>query len=504
MGLHPSGERQGTTGKRPIRVSGFAADVLKLASGTTIAQVVVLASAPVLTRLYAPDAFGTWALFMAITSVTGVIASLCYQLAIVVAENDDAGAALVWAGSALAILSGIVVLVVCALLPESILARFGAEGIAAFPLMAALATSLWGVYNCLNYWFTRTRQFGILATTRVASSTATAATQIGGALLGAANATSLAAGSVAGYFVNTLALAARAARDDRHTLARGLNLKRILLQLRSHWRFPVFTLWSELMIAVSWQIPTLVLAAYFASTVVGYYALAFRILALPMSLLGVAIGQVFFRRAVIARDSGELDEVVRGVFSVLVNLGLVPFAVLTVAGRDIFVVAFGSPWAEAGVYTQILAIFTLVWFISTPLGSLYLVLARQGQLAWLNGIILVSRFGSLVIGGWLGNARLGLALCAVSGVLVYGYMNQHIMTLSGVPWIEAWRIIGRCSLHAVLPCGLVVAAVMAGLSSMWVMAASVVAVLISMTRAFITGREVLRRDDTEAGDAVET
>ncbi len=501
MKSHPGSERQDAGQKRRVRPEGFAADVLKLASGTTIAQIVVLASAPVLTRLYEPQAFGAWALFLAITGVTGVIACLGYQLAIVVAEDDDAGAALLWASSALAILSGAVVLLVCGLLPGSVLERFGGEEIAAYAPLAAFATSLWGVYNALNYWFTRTSRFGVLATTRVTSSVVTAAAQIGGGLLGAANPTMLVAGSLTGTLANTLALGTRAVAVDRRTLARSLRLTRIAEQVRRHWRFPAFTLWSELMIAVSWQVPALALGAYFTSTIVGYYALAFRVLALPMNLIGVAIGQVFYRRAAIARDAGGLDGVVRGVFSVLVNVGLVPFVVLAIAGRDIFEVAFGSPWAEAGVYAQILSIFTLVWFISTPLATLFLVLNRQGRLAWLNAVILVTRLGSFVVGGWMGNARLGVALCAVSGVLVYGYMNQYVMRLSGVPWADAWRIMGRAVLRALLPCGLVAAVVMADAASEWVLAASAIAVAASTIRAFFDGRDLLRRQGAEDREA---
>lgn len=50
---------------RPIsteKKSSFAGDVLKLVSGTTIAQAIGVLATPLLTRLYAPEAFGTLAL----------------------------------------------------------------------------------------------------------------------------------------------------------------------------------------------------------------------------------------------------------------------------------------------------------------------------------------------------------------------------------------------------------------------------------------------------------
>ena len=65
--------------RKPSHVSSFAADVLKLVSGTTFAQVVTILASPLLTRLYGPEAFGFLALFTSITSIIGVIA--CMPLA---------------------------------------------------------------------------------------------------------------------------------------------------------------------------------------------------------------------------------------------------------------------------------------------------------------------------------------------------------------------------------------------------------------------------------------
>lgn len=479
-----------TRGQRPRR-GGFATDILKLASGTTVAQVVVLSAAPVLTRLYEPSEFGAWALFTAVTSVTTVLACLRYDLSIVLPKSDDEGAALLWGSLAVAVLTSGIVLVVFLLLPKSVLAHLGAEGISGYVPLVALATGIGGAFNALNYWHTRKRSFGNLATARVATTTVTAAAQIGGALLGSGSATTLVRGSLAGNWVATLALAVRAAVNDWRTLARALKLRGILSELRRHWRFPIYNSWTAVMNQVSWVLPALVLGSYFSSSVVGYYSLGWRILALPMSLVGTAIGQVFYQRAAVAREAGRLDVLVRGAFSVLVDVGLIPFVVLAFAGQDIFEFAFGLRWAEAGVYVQILSIYTLVWFIAAPLSNLYLVLDRQGAALWLSAVILVSRLGSLLIGGWLGDARLGLAIFAITGVVVYGYMNQFVMTESGVPWADAWRVIGRASLHAILPCGVVLAVVIADLGNAWVFAFSAGAVAASTVRAFVVWRGAL-------------
>jgi len=41
-------------------------------TGTTIAQAIPIAISPILTRLYTPEDFGVFALFIAITSIFGI------------------------------------------------------------------------------------------------------------------------------------------------------------------------------------------------------------------------------------------------------------------------------------------------------------------------------------------------------------------------------------------------------------------------------------------------
>ena len=67
----------------------FAFDVLTLAGGTTFAQIITILSVPVLTRLYGPQDFGVWTLYISITSIISVIACLRYEYSIMLPESDE-------------------------------------------------------------------------------------------------------------------------------------------------------------------------------------------------------------------------------------------------------------------------------------------------------------------------------------------------------------------------------------------------------------------------------
>jgi len=68
--------------------SASARHVLTLMTGTTLAQAIALAISPILTRLYAPEQFGVFALYLSIVALLAIVATGRYELAIVLPESD--------------------------------------------------------------------------------------------------------------------------------------------------------------------------------------------------------------------------------------------------------------------------------------------------------------------------------------------------------------------------------------------------------------------------------
>lgn len=65
----------------PLRKqTSFRGDVLRLVSGTGIAQLIAILAAPILTRINGPKAFGVAALFASLTAIISVVACLRCEL----------------------------------------------------------------------------------------------------------------------------------------------------------------------------------------------------------------------------------------------------------------------------------------------------------------------------------------------------------------------------------------------------------------------------------------
>ena len=289
-----------------------------------------------------------------------------------------------------------------------------------------------GALLAFNYWNSRKKHFGRLSVARVFQSVTTTSTQLGSGYIGYGNGGSLIGASVAGFTMSSLALAGQIWREDSHLLRQNINWFGIRQALKRYSKFPLYDTWASLLNIISWQLPTLLLSNFFSASVVGYYALAFRLISLPMNFIGRSIGQVFFQRASVAKSSGKLAEVVEETFSHLVKVSMFPILILTLTGQDIFVLAFGEQWRESGIYVQILGGWSFFWFIASPISTLFTVLERQQDLLYIQTGIFISRLLSLSIGGYFFNEKLALALFSISGIFLYGYKASFAIYISGV------------------------------------------------------------------------
>lgn len=414
------------------RETTFAGDVLKLVSGTGIAHGLSILAAPVLTRLYAPDAFGTLALFTSITAVIAAIGCLRYELSIMLPEDDGEAANLLGLSLVFAILMALLSFPAIWFGGTTLLRALKADHLAPYMNMIPLSIFLLSVLIALNYWNSRTKQFGRLSIARVVHSFGTVSSQIGAGYAGYITGGSLICGGILGQAIGTGVLGGQIWRDDRKQFIEHIRLKSMLRGMKRYKKFPLVSTWAILMNAVAAQLPIFLLSTYFSQTVVGFYALGYRLLTIPAALIGAAVGQVVFQRASVAKREGQLAPLIETTLVRLTTLGILPFLLLSVTGRDVFVVVFGENWATAGVYAQILAPWTMVIFVGSPISSLYHVLERQGLQVLFNIAFILIYIFSLVAGGTRQNPILALGLLSAFGTLLNLCFYMYLAKIAGV------------------------------------------------------------------------
>ena len=69
--------------------SEFSQNVLTLMTGSILSQAIPIAITPILTRIYTPEDFGLYAVYIAIITILGTMVSGRYELAIMLPKKDE-------------------------------------------------------------------------------------------------------------------------------------------------------------------------------------------------------------------------------------------------------------------------------------------------------------------------------------------------------------------------------------------------------------------------------
>ncbi len=424
--------------KRVFTGSSFIKHVLMVSSSAILTQFISLVVAPINTRLYRPSDYGLVAAFTAVFVTFTVLATMRYEMALPIAEDDVEGAHILL----LCLLMALFWTTVTALMvwwfnkPIAHLLsrdpRFGRY--LWFLPIGILTTSLFTIFSS---WAVRKKEFKDLAVARIMQSVigSTCTVTLGFLRFGALG---LIIGGIIRDSSRTTKLALAALRGVM-AVRPQLSLRGVLQAAKKHYRFPLFNSWSELLSTVSYQVPVLMLTRTFGETSTGYYALAQRILLLPYLFVSSALNPVFYSRAKQARDDGTISILATRMLKGIAGINAFFVVFVALFGERIFAEAFGARWSHAGVYASLMAPWLLLHFVVSPLFSLPLLYNRQGTDLFFYIALLIVRVGSIAVGAHYHNDVLAMGLFGVSSAL---FMLAYLAWLLQLVQVSFWSILG--------------------------------------------------------------
>lgn len=407
---------------------GFVADMSALMVGRVLGQAVSFAAIPILTRLYAPDAFGFAAIVVSLGAIIGGVGGLRMDRAIVLPRSIAASLNI----AAFSIIAGVATALLClagfALLQPWLLARwhFSPEQ---FLLLALFAPTL-GASHLLGEIVAqvalKTRRVRCLAALYASRPAVTVCVQ-GTFVLYAADPLGL----ISGYLVGGVFFALAGIFFLRRNLFGTAGRLRARAMIAAACRYRSFIIYNtpqKLFMLVGQNLPVFVLGAFFSPAVVGAWFLVRRALSAPTSLLCDTARQAMTMRAAERRRARQdLRAMYIKVLIGLLALCLPPAALLAAAGPEIVSVVFGDQWHLAGEFIAIFSIAWLTGILAMPAGVMIDVYGRH-KIALIHQVAATTaRTAALATGGILGDALLAIGLYAWTGavfalgLIVYGY-----------------------------------------------------------------------------------
>ena len=417
-------------------MSRFAKNVAIMVIAPFVTQLLSFLITPLITRLYLPEDFGALALFGAILMPFAIFSNMGYHSAIVVAETEVDVANIFTLNIFLTIIVAILSFPLILLKDSALLSFFHAESIKDYLWLIPLSILFHGFYMSFRYYNIRKRSFGNISAAKIGRFIIDNGIILIAGFTGVASSFFLIIGTFAGG-VSATTILTKSFWKNCNSFFKSISSKSIIMVAKKYSKFPKFMLLTELISRISSQLPVYMLAIYFSSSIIGYYALGLRLLTVPLNFLGSNIGEVFFEKASQNRVNNKV--ILNKLFMYLLFIALPIFCFLAILGSDIFFVIFGKEWVEAGVYVQILTLFMFSKFITIPASYLMLVYEKQEFSVYLNIATAFVSMISLVIGGYFSNIYIALGLYSFFNslvILIYGfglmrYAGLHLRTIMG-------------------------------------------------------------------------
>jgi O-antigen/teichoic acid export membrane protein len=420
----------------------FMGNVAKLASGATLSQLLIIASTPIVSRLFAPEAFGPLAVLASTMAFLGITGSLRYEMSIPLPEDDEEAANILGVCFANLLLTTTLVSVLIATVGMAIVDRLSMSELGPYLYTVPICHFINGMYISLGMWLTRTRRFGGISITRIGVASGQSIGSVGIGAAGMTSSIGLISCYIGGYAIGAASYVTIAIRNNWSLLKR-ISTKGMMLAYARYYRFPLYSIWADLLSQTSVQLPTFMLALYFNPEIVGLYSLGTRVVELPSRVVGQAIGQVFYQDASDAHREGQLAGLAGSMFSGLITIGFWPFLLLGVIGDSLFSIILGEEWRVAGEFVQILCIWRFFVFVEAPILALFNVTERQKAGAMFDIILTILCYTALLIGCLHHNVFLALELYVAAGVIVISSMTAHILMVSGVNIVSLLKNTGR-------------------------------------------------------------
>ena len=412
--------------------SRYARDVVTLMTGTSLAQAIPIAISPILTRLYSPEEFGRFALYMAVAMIASVLVTGRYELAILLPRQDRDALHIAALAIAISVAISGVLLAIVIFAAHPIASQLGDAALVPWLYWVPASTLLLGVYQSLNYWSNRKAQYKRLAISRTALSASVALAQLGSGYAGS-GAVGLVGGQLAGQALATSVLARLVWREDC-AVVRTLSVPRSLALAKKYINFPKYLIAAHGFNTASGQMPVLLLSVLFNTTAAGFFTLTQRVMAAPMSLVAGALGDVFRQEASQAYiHRGNCKAIYEKTFKRLLSISIVPFAIFFLVSSELFAWVFGEQWRVAGEYAQILTPMAFLQFITSPLSSMFMIAEKQ-RLDLLWQVFLLSLVvASFLLGKYFSSATdalkyFSIAYCiayTINGCMTYSFAKNH-------------------------------------------------------------------------------
>ena len=365
------------------------------------AQILGVLFTPFLARIYGPEAYGIFALLMAVVNNLSQISTLQLPTGYVAAENDRAFLAVLRISLIILFSFSSICMGVFFFFGEEIITFFSLEELRSYLFWIPVYLILMGLDNILLGWNIRLKEFKRGAVAKVSSTIISRGVSL---IIGVAyppSATGIIAGNLLVYPVEGAMKLSKAIRSIKLTsIFKTEPWHEWKSVLRKYKEYIFFVTPGVFLTNFSNLLPIYCFSIAFSEKEVGYFAMASSLVSMPLTLIVNSSITVFLQKAAetISQSKEDLSRLVLSLYKKLFFIGFVPLVLIAVTAKWIFLIVFGPDWAQAGLYVSFLCVAYSFNVVYGPLSVLFRLLNFER----VNFLTTVIFFGIRLLALWIG------------------------------------------------------------------------------------------------------
>lgn len=376
----------------------FIKNFLILFSGNTVSQVIPFILAPFVARLFTPQEIAVQENFLALASLIAIAAAGRYEFAFLIPKEEKPARQLMQLSLVIAV-SISIISCISIFFSEGISSIYNTHELESLIIFLPFAILLLSLLSIFNQWMIRKGNYPLITTARILQSLI----QNGGyVVLGYAGwgILGLLLGWILGITIPVITLFFSAQKDLNKS---DFNSNEIKELAKEHKDFPTINSIHAFtdILATQFLIYWLITRNYGAAAL-GLFALMSRYVRAPLTLVGSAIGQLFFRDfGMVSGNHQNEIAVFNRSLKWMAAFAIPAMIVILIWGPEIFGLYLGDQWTQAGEMARIMAPAMLFNVLSGVVSSTAILKQKQ-KTAYLFSLIgYFISFLTLVVGSWL-------------------------------------------------------------------------------------------------------
>ena len=376
---------------KEILASSLIKNSAKISLSNIIMYMLPLIVTPILTRLYTPEAFGEWGIFSSFIAIVNICLFLGYENVIIQAKEEEVSHIIkLCLGVSICFISALAITFYGCI-------KGGYRFFTEFPnpQILFIYLLLYTVYTILYNIANRYEQYYTLSFSNIVQGGAQAVFRImlafaclqaiNGLILG----TTIAQGLTAIFILFFLI------REKKISANMGYSFTKIKRLASVYRNFPLYDAPASMLSFAAFNLPVIILSFYFDKAAIGCFSIILQLLLMPMSLVGSAMGKVYYQR--ISADHNSIGGTTYEMLRIITIISVLPMLFIACGGDKLIVLFLGSQWESAGKVALCLSLWSFPTILTQPFLPLFRVKNKQRTLLLFDILYFTFGIGSILI-----------------------------------------------------------------------------------------------------------